>query len=119
MLASKADQIVVEGVARAIRASRKFGAKEHELALAHIVSEAKKAMSENNAQLALELMTAQARLGNVSAVSQDLAKAGLVKHGEPSAFAQAVAESLDALAESEPDELAKLMAKPSAKPKAS
>lgn len=81
-------EVVAEGVARAIRGSRKFATAEHEAALKWICANSAPASLASNI----------ARIGNVSAIRQDLEKAGLV-NGTTSAFAVAVGNALDKLAE--------------------
>lgn len=92
-----ATSIVATAVATSIKASRKFRKAEHEIASAYIASEMQKAMKAGDMKLAMDLTTELGRISNISQLSQDLAKAGLVSHGDPSAFARQVGEALDGL----------------------
>jgi hypothetical protein len=81
--------VVGMGIALAIRKTRKFGAAEHGIALDYIIKNSAPGSSVAN----------QTRVGNVSAVRQDMEKAGHCDHsGGISALAKAVGEALDKLA---------------------
>jgi hypothetical protein len=82
-------EVIAAAIAQAIAQSRKFNKAEHGSALRYIVANSAPASLAANVE----------RIGNISAISQDLAKAGLVQHGEPSALARSVGAEIDKLAE--------------------
>ena len=92
MLSDKAMQVVVSAVAKAIHNSRKFNQAEQKQASNDIV-----AAIQKDTSLLAELQEMNEKISNVSQCSQDLAKAGVVSHGEPSAFARQVATAVKAI----------------------
>ena len=82
-------QVVVGAVAKAIRSSRKFNQAEHKAAADEICAAIVK-----DSSLLPELSEMTGKINNVSQCSQDLAKTGIVSHGDPTAFARQVAEAV-------------------------
>lgn len=80
--------VVGKAVAIAIAQSRKFGADQHKVAMDYII--------KNSAPASLSANLA--RIGNVSAVRQELEKAGLVNGGALSALATEVGKAIDEMA---------------------
>lgn len=73
-------------VARVIRSTKKFGKVEHEMAMTILMDE-----SENPVNMREGML----RIGNVSAIRQDLEKGGVLPTNvTPSAFSQAVKAAL-------------------------
>lgn len=106
MIGSNASKAISLIVAKAIRHSRKFGANEHEACMKGFA-----ALRKEHPEYGDEIDERIVTLGNRSAFSKDLAKAGLVSEGEASAFAREIGEAIDAVAEAEKAELAKMTAK--------
>ena len=80
-------EVVAMALALAIQPARKFGAAKHKVAMTYIIGHSKPASLAENLQ----------RIGNVSAVRQELEKAGLVD-GSISALARQTGDALDQLA---------------------
>lgn len=76
-------EVIGMAIAKAIKDSRKFGSTEHKAAMEYIVAE-----SDSDENRIENLM----RIGNISAIRQDLEKAGLVDKAssDPSALCRAV-----------------------------
>jgi len=94
MVDPKANQACALIVARAIAPTRKFGATEHEKVLKELDE-----LRDAHPEFAADIREWNVYLGNRSAATKDLAKAGLVSEGDPSARARAVTTALDEVAE--------------------
>ena len=92
-------------IARAIKSSRKFGASEHEACMKGFAE-----LRKSHPEFGDDIDERIVQLGNRSAFSKDLAKAGLVSEGEPSAFVREVGEAIDRLAEKEAADQAAILA---------
>lgn len=106
MLSDKAQLIVAKAVAKAVASSKKFNQAEHKAAMEEIT---KAVMADTS--LMTEMPEMIGKIANVSATSQDLAKAGVVQHGDASAFAQAVRKELDTIKAEVEKETARLAKK--------
>lgn len=106
MTGTKESRATARIVAAAIRNSRKFNASEHETVMKGLMD-----LMAKNPTYANEVSERIVQIGNRSAFSKDMAKAGIVSEGEPSAWVREIAEELDAIAEEEKAEMAKLTAK--------
>jgi len=104
MTGTAASKAVSRIVAKAIAGSRKFGANEHENVMKKF-AELRKAHPEFSDEIDERIIT----IGNRSAFSKDLAKAGLVTEGEPSAFVKEVGEMMDEVAREEKNALDSLV----------
>ena len=100
MIGSEASKAVSKIVARAIRHSMKFNASEHEQVM-KALSALRKAHPEYGDEIDERMVT----MGNRSAFAKDLAKAGLVKEGDPSAFANEIRDQMDEVAADEKAEM--------------
>lgn len=96
MVGTKASQACARCVAQAIRATRKFNAAEHS-AVMKSLAELRKQHPEYGDEIDERIVA----IGNRSAFAKDLAKAGLVSEGEPSAWVKEIGEMVDALATAE------------------
>lgn len=103
MTGTEASKACARVVAAAIRSTRKFNKGEHAACMKGF-SELRKAHPAYSDEID-EHITA---ISNLSAFSKDLAKAGLVSEGEPSAWAVEIGEELDAIATREVKELKSL-----------
>lgn len=106
MLSDKAMNVAAKAVAKAVVSSRKFRKAEYEAASASIT-----AACAQDPTLYPEMGEMLGKIGNVSATSQDLARAGIVDHGDASAFARKVAEMVDVVAGEVQKEAVKMLAK--------
>ncbi len=106
MTGTKASAACAAIIAKAIRNSRKFGASEHEQCMKGF-AELRKAHPDYGDEIDQRIV----QTGNRSAFAKDLAKAGLVSEGEPSAFVNEVGVAIDRLATAEAAELEQITKK--------
>lgn len=106
MTGTQASKAVAMIVAKAIRGTKKFNASEHTAVMTALAA-LRKAHPEYGDEIDERIVA----MANRSAFSKDLAKAGLVSEGEPSAWVKEIEACDETLAKAELDELAKLTKK--------